>query len=249
MLEINEIFGPTIQGEGKKQGTPSVFVRFGKCNMSCPGFGVEYIDPKGIKKISCDSYYASDSAFKKQWTLYSNANELIKEIDKLIPDYTIDIVFTGGEPLLYWENQEFQALLKHYHKKGHKITIETNGSIDITLEPWHKEILFSLSVKLSNSKEEKSKRLNFQTLSKILTISPISYLKFVISSSFIEQAKKEISEIIQKIPSCEVFVMPLGESKVEIDRNVFDVIEFAIENGYIYSDRFHIRMWDNKRGV
>ena len=26
MLEINEIFGPTIQGEGKLVGTPSVFI-------------------------------------------------------------------------------------------------------------------------------------------------------------------------------------------------------------------------------
>ena len=30
MLEINEIFGPTIQGEGKLVGSPSVFIRFGK---------------------------------------------------------------------------------------------------------------------------------------------------------------------------------------------------------------------------
>ena len=51
MLEINEIFGPTIQGEGKKIGTPSIFIRFGKCNMSCQGFQVEYETPSGIKKM------------------------------------------------------------------------------------------------------------------------------------------------------------------------------------------------------
>jgi ribosome-binding ATPase YchF (GTP1/OBG family) len=45
MLEVSEIFGPTIQGEGQKIGTPSVFVRFGKCNFDCSGFGVEYTTP------------------------------------------------------------------------------------------------------------------------------------------------------------------------------------------------------------
>ena len=34
MLEINEIFGPTIQGEGKLVGTPSVFIRFGSATLA-----------------------------------------------------------------------------------------------------------------------------------------------------------------------------------------------------------------------
>ncbi|MBS9782551.1 MAG: DUF2075 domain-containing protein, partial [Arcobacter sp.] len=29
-------------------------------------------------------------------------------------DYKMDIVITGGEPLLYWNKKEFQKLLKHY---------------------------------------------------------------------------------------------------------------------------------------
>ena len=28
MLEINEIFGPTIQGEGKFVGNPSIFISY-----------------------------------------------------------------------------------------------------------------------------------------------------------------------------------------------------------------------------
>ena len=54
MLEVNEIFGPTIQGEGKLVGNLSIFIRFGKCNFKCVGFNVEYETPSGIKKCACD---------------------------------------------------------------------------------------------------------------------------------------------------------------------------------------------------
>ena len=249
MLEINEIFGPTIQGEGKRTGNPSVFIRFGKCNMQCSGFEVEYETPSGIKKCSCDSYHASDIAFKDEWYSYKNAQELINEVDNYLPSYEVDIVITGGEPLLYWKNKEFQNLLAYYHKKGHHLTIETNASIDIELEPWHKNILFSMSVKLSNSGESLSKRLNFKTINAILQYSKQSYLKFVLDVEFLSRASIEIDEIIQNISKCEIYVMPLGDTAKDIDHHALSVIEFALQKGYKYSDRLHIRVWDNKRGV
>ena len=110
MLEVNEIFGPTIQGEGKRVGNPSIFIRFGKCNMQCPGFQVEYETPSGIKKLSCDSYYASDSAFKDSWDTYESSKPLIEKINLILPKYKVDIVITGGEPLIYWNDVEFQKL-------------------------------------------------------------------------------------------------------------------------------------------
>ena len=82
MLEITEIFGPTIQGEGKKIGSPSIFIRFGKCNLSCKGFNVEYTTPSGKKKYSCDSYYATDSQFKEYWTKYEVFEEIVNEVKK-----------------------------------------------------------------------------------------------------------------------------------------------------------------------
>ncbi|WP_418187475.1 hypothetical protein ACNSOP_02460 [Aliarcobacter lanthieri] len=135
MLEINEIFGPTIQGEGKFVGSPSIFIRFGKCNFSCVGFGVEYETPSGVKKCACDSYYAVDKEFKDNWEKYSSHLDIINEVNKLIEnsnyEYKIDIVITGGEPLLYWNKIEFQKLLKYYIDNNHRVTIETNASLDI----------------------------------------------------------------------------------------------------------------------
>ncbi len=254
MLEINEIFGPTIQGEGKLVGTPSVFIRFGKCNFNCIGFNVEYETPSGIKKCACDSYYAVDKEFRDTWTKYKSYEEVVTEVDKLTNlyhyDYKMDIVITGGEPLLYWNKEEFQKLLKHYIEEGHKITIETNASLNLNIEEdYQKEILFSMSVKLSNSLEPLRKRVNKETLSKILNNTKESYLKFVIDKNFLDKAQDEIKEILKDIPKCEVYLMPMGDTSEQINQNSEEVISMAIKNGYKYCDRLHIRVWDNKRGV
>ena len=250
MLEINEIFGPTIQGEGKCTGNPSVFVRFGKCNMQCPGFEVEYETPSGIKKCSCDSFYASDSAFRDEWKKYKTSQELIFEVSKILPSFKVDLVITGGEPLLYWKDIEFQKFLQYYVENGFLVTIETNASIDIELnQSWHQKLMFSMSVKLSNSGEKLSKRVNIQTLQNIFNTSKTSYLKFVVDKEFIADATEEIDQITKQIPQCEVYLMPLGDTSEIIDKNSLSVIELALEKGYKYSDRLHIRVWNNKRGV
>lgn len=254
MLEINEIFGPTIQGEGKLVGTPSVFIRFGKCNFKCEGFNVEYETPSGIKKCACDTYYAVDPEFKDTWTKYKTYEELVEEVNKLLGtynyDYKMDIVITGGEPLLYWNKEEFQKLLKHYSSLGHRITIETNASLNLNIEEeYQKNIVFSMSVKLSNSLEPLKKRVNYETLNKILSSTKDSYLKFVIDKNFLEDAKNEIKEILSNIPKCEVYLMPMGDTAQTINTNDKAVIAMAIQNGYKYCDRLHIRVWNNKRGV
>lgn len=250
MLEVNEIFGPTIQGEGKRVGNPSVFVRFGNCNMSCPGFEVEYETPSGIKKCSCDSYHASDKAFRDDWHRYESSKPLIEKVNKLLPSYKVDIVLTGGEPLLYWRDEEFQKFMKYYIDHGYQLTIETNGSIDIDFSfDWQKHILFSMSVKLSNSGEPLFKRVNTNTLTKVIEFCDDSYLKFVVGDEFLHSANQEIESILKDIPPCEVYLMPLGDTAQKIDANSEAVINLALEKGYKYSDRLHIRVWDNKRGV
>ena len=249
LLEINEIFGPTIQGEGKFVGTPSIFIRVGKCNFRCEGFNVEYETPSGIKKCSCDTYYAVDPEFKDQWHKMS-AENIIIEVSKIKPKYKIDIVITGGEPLLYWKNEEFQKLLKYYIENNYKVTIETNASLNITLDkPYQKEIVFSMSVKLSNSLEPLKKRVNTTTLNEIINKTKNSYLKFVVDKDFKKQAEEEIKNILQQIPKTEVYLMPMGDTAEQINQNSEVVINLAIKNGFKYCDRLHIRVWDNKRGV
>jgi len=74
-------------------------------------------------------------------------------------------------------------------------------------------------------------------------------LKFVISSDFLDKAILEIENILSQIPKCDVYLMPLGDTSELIDKNSLSVIELAIKKGFKYSDRLHIRVWNNKRGV
>jgi len=249
MLDVNEIFGPTIQGEGQRIGRPSVFIRFSKCNFTCSGFGVAYTTAGGEKKFGCDTYYAVDTAFKNTWKKYST-QEIINEVEKLCQNKPYDIVISGGEPLLFWKKDEFQEILKYFISKKHTLTIETNASLPIEFkEEYQKNILFSMSVKLSNSHEKFEKRINKQALNNILKHSKESYFKFVVNEEHIKLLEKEIKEILASFILPRVYIMPMGASNEELNMNAQAAINLCINNDYIYSDRNHIRIWQDKRGV
>jgi organic radical activating enzyme len=242
---ISEIFGPTIQGEGSRAGRLSLFIRVGLCNFSCQGFGVKYSVNDEVK-YGCDSYYSVDSTFKNSWQKLS-CDDILGRLQALSKHQNIDIVITGGEPLLYWENKEFQKLLKILHKNNHHITIETNGSIPINLtKKYQKNIMFSIGLKLKNSGERKSTRFNIKALN-ILLNNQNSYLKIVTDGSKkdLQQIKKNIS----RLDNPTVYLMPLSDDKKSLKINAKKVIKQAIKYNFNYSDRLHIRLWGDKRGV
>ncbi len=97
-LRVNEIFY-SLQGEGARKGTPSIFVRFAHCNLKC-----DY----------CDSEFES---FREL-----TVAELLAEC-KGIP--CMNVIFTGGEPLLQLDS----ATMREFRKAGYYLAIETNGTI------------------------------------------------------------------------------------------------------------------------
>lgn len=258
MISIYEVFF-SVQGEGVRTGVPSVFVRTGLCNFTCPGFKVEYTDPKDSSKIKygCDSYYSVDVGFKREWDIYTDYLDLVERIDNTIPNFSKqnltkpDIIFTGGEPLIYWKDEQYQRMLEHYISRGHKVTIETNAATDIKFtRKYQEKIQFSMSVKLSNSGEEKLKRINIDNLTNILENTTDSYFKFVINKDTWDKDFEEIKEILTNIPTYveRVYLMPLGDINETLESNAKFTIEKAMELGFMYSDRIHIRIWNNLEG-
>lgn len=257
MIPIMEVF-TSVQGEGAHSGNISVFVRVGGCNFTCKGFGVSYNDPNTNEvKLGCDSYYSVDSAYKKVWEYAETFEDVVAMIDKVMPVYPKavltrpDIVITGGEPTLYWKNTEFQKLIAYYTSRNHAVTIETNASKSINFKKeYHRNLTFSMSVKLSNSGEPSHKRINIDNITNMIESSPSSYLKFVVSKDNIVDEEKEIDSILREIPIyATVYLMPLGDTKESMDYNARAVMELCIKKGFKYSDRVHIRIWDNLPGV
>ncbi|MFA5332486.1 MAG: radical SAM protein [Methanoregula sp.] len=104
-MKISEIF-LSLQGEGKNQGKPCLFIRFSGCNLSCRW---------------CDTKYAIKDGIEM------NEDYILEQCWRQNPRY---VCITGGEPLL--QRDALIPLLKSLHKRGTAIDIETNGTIDFT---------------------------------------------------------------------------------------------------------------------
>ena len=243
----------SIQGEGKYIGRPSLFFRFGGCNMKCEGFGCEEIAENGAKLLGCDTIFAVNREhFAHNWHNVSEAQQLLDILKLYKLPYAVDIVLTGGEPLIYAQDSAFVEFLEKLHERGHRICFETNGSLDIDFEkfPIYKECEFALSVKLQNSGETEKKRINKEALNSITRNAKNAFFKFSIGrESLGTELENEIESIISIAPNIEVYCMPLGGSKEEVEKNSEPLVEFCKTKGYNFSDRLHIRIWNKEKGV
>lgn len=104
---VVEIF-KSIEGEGKRTGEPTVFVRFAECNLNCSW---------------CDTTYSHKTG---EDTMWYTKEELAVEILKY---NCFNVTFTGGEPLFRGIN--FINWFAHEFGEQFDINVETNGSVDI----------------------------------------------------------------------------------------------------------------------
>ena len=261
-LPVVEIFGNTIQGEGPYLG-PAVFVRFGMCNLKCEGFGCTRVAPNGETIVGCDTIHAVSPKFKSTWTEYTKATDLIDAINKvgdpmleryreLGTNKKFQIVITGGEPTMHWDNQVFQETLKYFWSRDFHITVETNASrmIEFT-EDYQKTLQFSMSVKLSVSGEPERKRLNFDAINNIIENSTGSYFKFVVNPETWDETSKEILNILNSTNSSntQVYLMPLGETIEKQLKNTRFVFDVCAKYGFSFTPRAHILAYDDLDGV
>ena len=104
-LKIVEIFS-SVQGEGLRQGEPTIFVRLSGCNLRC---------------AFCDTKYAWTGGKER------TREEVLAEVRRLRADFPATwVCLTGGEPLL----QNISGLVRDLKKEGLKVQAETNGTVD-----------------------------------------------------------------------------------------------------------------------
>ena len=158
------------------------------------------------------------------------------------------VVITGGEPLLHYKEALFYEFVCELLTRGYEVHFETNGTIFVDFEkfPAYENCVFAISPKLSNSAEPRERRLNFAALRSLKQNAKDSFYKFVISPEF--DAQPEIAEILAACES-EVYCMPRGADRRELESGAQFCVDFCLKNGYNYSDRLHIRIWGEKDGV
>ena len=104
-LKISEIFS-SIQGEGLRQGEPTLFIRLAGCNLRCD---------------FCDTKYAWDQG--RDMLIKDILARARKERLRFPAEW---VCLTGGEPLL----QNISFLIQELKKDGYKIQVETNAVFD-----------------------------------------------------------------------------------------------------------------------
>ena len=241
-LTVNEIFGPTIQGEGPYAGHTAIFLRLGRCNLDCKW---------------CDTPYTWDWK-GKNGVAYDPTIELkkmsISEVATILNDYLTNndlnrprLVVSGGEPLL--QNKSLTLLLENLnlaHWAGYDI--ETNG----TRPPLKTEtpVTYVISPKLANSgvtwdiKWADNLLKNYSWMS----YDGKAFYKFVIDSHESAEQARFIEAATKWNPEATYF-MPEGTTSQQLDTNSQICYESTYKTETKYSDRLHIRLWGDKRGV
>lgn len=145
-FNICEIY-ETLMGEGSSSGYPCTIIRMGGCNLDC---------------TYCDTKYALHDHRKLS---------LDKILNKVRSPYPHLVLVTGGEPLI---QSGTPRLLKCLLDKGHKVYLETNGSLDVSsIDP---QVIKVMDLKCPTSGQDDKNR--YQNLKHL---TPLDEIKFVIA--------------------------------------------------------------------
>lgn len=239
-LVVNEIFGPTFQGEGPAIGRPCGFIRLTGCNLHCKW---------------CDSAYTwrfSDTHphdFAGVFNVADESHSMFPDdiLPKIVAMNVPLVIITGGEPLQQQHRPAFYELLFSLQELGIEVHIETNGTRlpSARIAPLVKQ--FSVSPKLNNSGNSMDERIAWHVLHAFARM-PNAIFKFVAATDY---DLEEIATICTqaKIPNDRVYIMPLGVTEAEINIRTQDVAETAILNGWNLTTRLHILVFGDKRGT
>jgi 7-carboxy-7-deazaguanine synthase len=115
LYRVNDIFGPTLQGEGMRAGSAAVFLRFAGCNLRC-SLAAGDLSPGGF---DCDTEFRSYRTMSAE-AIWAAVSALAGPVQW--------IIVSGGEPALQLD----RALVDHLHGAGFRLAIETNGTVDVS---------------------------------------------------------------------------------------------------------------------
>lgn len=230
-LRLSETF-TTIQGEGKRAGAPSLFIRTSSCNLRC---------------WWCDTPYTSH---KPEGGMIDVEDLMTVILKSTAPD----VVITGGEPMLWPE--QIKELTAFAVSHGRKVTIETNGTI--CGGPFPIPTLWSVSPKLPSAAPAMDAP-NARQMHELNNVVDYDYwrilanidhaqLKFVLAT---EDDVQQLDKLIAKhhLPNRSIWAMPEGITRELILERGAWLAEVCKARGWNLCLRQHVLLWGNKRGT
>ena len=224
-LVVNELFGPTFQGEGRSIGMPVMFLRLAGCNLHCSW---------------CDTKYAWD------WGQYDASTEmqsiLVQNVvERLLASNCPRLVISGGEPML--QQKALMELTSLLHAAGWWTEIETAG----TMLPLSTDLVkqFNVSPKLESSGNSYAARFHLEVLS-TLNDTRRAIFKFVVSQP---KELDEVDAIVRPLSLSPVYIMPEGVTTEVILAKLGALAEEVVKRGYYLAPRLHTLLYGGRRGV
>ena len=238
-MKVNEIFGPTIQGEGKSIGMRTMFLRTANCNLACGWCDTPYTwNWLGTKFKHPEKYDRRKEVH--DWS----QNKIIAKLQEKKPVLK-RLVITGGEPML--QQDEVTELLKLLKKDSYWVEIETNGTIEPTDEFLELIDQINCSPKTSNSGSDNTLKMRERPIAlRKLASSDKTFFKFVVQG---ERDLPEIQDLISRYSMRKVYLMAEGRTSEEQRKMDGEVLEMCLKNGFSFSPRLHILLWNRARGV
>ncbi len=240
-----EIFH-TLQGEGVNVGVPAVFVRLSLCNLHCIWCDTDHTwnfegTPWAHEKDAQPGY---TKHCKEDAIIEMTAAEVAAEVRKFPCRH---VVLTGGEPLL--QEEALVELIEELRSDGGDwfFEMETNGT-RLSGEALMAAVgQFNVSPKLANSGVAANLREKPEAIRELVA-SGKAWFKFVVEK---EADLEEVMALVEKsgIPKGRVILMPEGRNVLEIDKVAPWLAEKCRDLGVRMSDRLHVRLWGDRRGV
>ncbi|MCF0115782.1 MAG: radical SAM protein [Erysipelotrichaceae bacterium] len=207
MYKVVEIF-MSIEGEGKRMGLPTTFIRLYGCNLNCS---------------YCDTRYACENKEYVEMDLY--------EILGTVRRFNVNnVTITGGEPLIQEDIVELVYMLA---KEGFDINIETNGSVKIPSElRFFENVFFTVDYKSPSSGMEEEmilQDLNKRDVLKFVVSDEKDLLKMAEKLNKTYYTKKEnifVSPVFGKISPTTIaeFIMKYNLDYVKVQVQLHKIL-------------------------
>ena len=234
-IPVLEIFGPTIQGEGRVIGRKTMFVRTAGCDYRCSW---------------CDSAFTWDGSAKEDIKLMT-AEEIYNQLKKIGGDRFDHVTISGGTPALI---KGIQDLVDLFEEKQIYTALETQGS---KFQPWMRQIN---DLTISPKPPSSNMKPNIDILDSVIEqcIESTLNLKVVIFDDDDYEFAKMIHHRYPNIP----FYLQVGNPYLDDDvdnhtEKLLSRYEALVDRVMASNDmnqvyvlpQLHTLLWSNKKGV